>query len=67
MLALGHPIVGDFAYGEGAYYKSSVPDRMMLHAYKLRIPLTGEQEPVQLTSDDPFTQYPDLVLDGDNA
>ena len=49
MNSLGHPIVGDVAYtGDG-----SVP-RMMLHAWRLKLPFPRQPEPVCVGTADPF-------------
>ncbi|KAH0631746.1 hypothetical protein JD844_019512 [Phrynosoma platyrhinos] len=47
--AVGHPIVGDFTY---SFKKDSGPYRMMLHAYYLRIPTSGEL--IEVSAPDPF-------------
>lgn len=47
--AVGHPIVGDFTYSQGA---DTAPYRMMLHAHLLHIPL--EPQPLQAKAGDPF-------------
>lgn len=55
---IGHPIVGDYTYS-GKTDKE--PDRMMLHSWKLEIPL--KNNPIKITSLDPFlcTVEPDIV------
>ncbi|XP_043834377.1 RNA pseudouridylate synthase domain-containing protein 1 [Dromiciops gliroides] len=45
----GHPIVGDFTY---SFKKDSRPFRMMLHAFYLRIPTSGEL--IEVSTPDPF-------------
>lgn len=39
-LAIGHPIVGDCCYASESFNPSSA-DRMMLHAFSLKIPIQG--------------------------
>lgn len=46
---LGHPIVGDFNYEEE--YTDTC--RMMLHAYRIILPLPGRDE-LKVIADDPF-------------
>lgn len=61
---IGHPIVGDYTYsshtadcGEDAV---NAPPRMMLHAYRMRIPATASHnKSIDVTAEDPF-----LALDG---
>lgn len=47
--ATGHPIVGDVAY-----CGDTVAPRMMLHAWRLRLPLPREAAPLCVTTADPF-------------
>ena len=48
-MALGHTIVGDVAYGG-----DRAAERMMLHAWRLRLPLPKLDAPVCITTADPF-------------
>ncbi|XP_053132153.1 RNA pseudouridylate synthase domain-containing protein 1 [Hemicordylus capensis] len=52
--AIGHPVVGDFTY---SFKKDSVPYRMMLHAYYLRIPTCTEL--IEVSAPDPFVPTSD--------
>lgn len=48
-LEIGHPIIGDYTYSGKTDTK---PYRMMLHAWKLKIPF--EHDPVDTTTSDVF-------------
>jgi 23S rRNA-/tRNA-specific pseudouridylate synthase/isopenicillin N synthase-like dioxygenase len=47
--AAGHPIVGDVAY-----CGDTIAVRMMLHAWRLRLPLPKQPQPLCVTTADPF-------------
>ena len=53
-LHIGHLIVGDYTYSDRQDVK---PYRMMLHAYRLRLPMA--REPIDVTAPDPFTPHRD--------
>ncbi|CAG2255641.1 RNA pseudouridylate synthase domain-containing protein 1 [Mytilus edulis] len=46
---IGHTIIGDYTYSNE---KDTAPYRMMLHAYRMIVPLHGE--PLDIVSPDPF-------------
>lgn len=50
---IGHPIVGDFNY-EDTYTDTF---RMMLHAYKITLPLPNRNEALSCIAKDPFIIY----------
>ena len=50
----GHPIVGDYTYSGGLDWK---PARMMLHAYRLIIPMKHEH--IDVIAPDTFTPLSD--------
>jgi len=50
---IGHTIVGDFTYSNR---RDTQPPRMFLHAYRLVLPLLGDDnEIIDVTTQDPFT------------
>ena len=56
LCSIQHRIVGDFTYSFRQDFKSH---RMMLHAYRLVIPM--EHETIDVTAPDPFTQQHDKL------
>eukprot|EP00736_Rhodelphis_marinus_P005352 Rmarinus@m.11933 len=53
--AIGHPIVGDATYGQLDENETEEPVRMMLHAWRLRVPL--QKDCIRIVSPDPLEQY----------
>lgn len=60
---IGHPIVGDFTYSNhladckiSTEQDHDCPSRMMLHAYRIKIPPTSSDPALDLATEDPFKE-----------